>query len=90
VKESTALRSWGVRLGIPVAVLLLLVVGGPFVYINFIADDAPQKLTLPPVSGQPSNPEASVTTAGRSTSLDGKWAVTGQGSALRAGQPGGR
>lgn len=71
MSDSTAVRRWGIRIGIPVAVVLLLVVGGPFVYINFISDDAPERLSLPqgaPPSG-PSSP------AGASTGLDGRWSV---------------
>jgi polyisoprenoid-binding protein YceI len=76
VDQSTGVRKWGLRIGVPLAVILLLVVVGPFVYINFIADDAPEELTLPSVS--PDTTGAASRAAGSSaSSLDGKWSVTG-------------
>ena len=78
VSEATGVRKWGLRIGIPVAVVLLLVVGGPFIYVNFISDDAPERLTL---SEDRSSSEASTPGAAASgssnTSLDGKWSVAG-------------
>jgi polyisoprenoid-binding protein YceI len=40
-------RHWGRWLVAGVAVLLLIVVGGPFVYFHFIEGSSPAKLTLP-------------------------------------------
>jgi polyisoprenoid-binding protein YceI len=61
-------KTWFI--GIPV-ILVLLVVGGPFVYINFIKDDPPPRLEL-----------STVTTGGNSSStapteatIDGEWTV---------------
>ena len=56
-----------------VAVIVLGVVG-PFVYINFIQDDPPEKLTLPadePSSGS----DGSTSTVSEPATLDGEWEV---------------
>lgn len=55
--------------------LVVLAVGGPFVYIHFVAGKAPARLTLSSVPTTPanSNPGQSVPTV--SASLDGTWEV---------------
>jgi polyisoprenoid-binding protein YceI len=79
VKERTQARKWGTRIGIPAAVVLLLVVGGPFVYINFISKDAPERLTLPPAQSSDATVPgvAGTALAGPAAGLDGKWTVAG-------------
>jgi polyisoprenoid-binding protein YceI len=57
--------------GIPVIVLLALV-GGPFVYINFIRDDAPPPLSLDDATSSTARGSASTAPA----TLDGTWTVT--------------
>ena len=69
------LRRW---LLIGGAVVVLLVVGGPFVYFNFIEGKAPAKLSL---SSNDSKGSASTTT-GASVPLEGTWKV---GSGSQAG-----
>lgn len=70
-------RKW--LIAIPV-VILLAVVGGPFVYINFIRDDPPEKLSLDDV---PAVEDTTTTSAGGTDSvpdgIDGSWTV-GDGS----------
>jgi polyisoprenoid-binding protein YceI len=75
-------RSPVVWIVVAVAVALVLFVGGPFLYINVIKDDAPPPLALPtttaPASGSSSGP---ATTEGGPSSaepgdLAGSWAVT--------------
>jgi hypothetical protein len=39
-------RRWVRRVALGVVVLVILVVGGPFVYINFIEGKAPPRLTI--------------------------------------------
>src|SRR4051812_5706299 len=60
-------RKWFL-LGIPVALLVLAVVG-PYVYIHFIQSDPPPKLTLEP------SPTAS-SSAAPTASVDGTWTAT--------------
>jgi polyisoprenoid-binding protein YceI len=76
VRESTGLRKWGIRVGIPVVIVLLLVVGGPFVYINFISDDAPERLRLDTQTSESTTPGARAPQAA-GASLDGRWTVAG-------------
>jgi polyisoprenoid-binding protein YceI len=64
-------RTW--LIAIPV-VLLLAVVGGPFVYINFIKEDAPDRLTLTEESSGENDPPAGDASTG---DLDGVWTVGG-------------
>jgi polyisoprenoid-binding protein YceI len=69
-------RTWVI--GVPI-VVLLAVVGGPFVYINFVKDDAPDRLSLDDTTattGEPSSgdDEASAGTAA-DASIDGSYAV---------------
>jgi polyisoprenoid-binding protein YceI len=61
-------KTW--LIGIPV-LLLVLVVGGPFVYINFIKGDPPPKLKLSTVETGGSTS----TTAATEASIDGAWKV---------------
>jgi polyisoprenoid-binding protein YceI len=55
--------------------VLALVVGGPFIYFNFIAEDAPAALTI-----GTSTPTTDGTVAAPTT-LDGTWRVTGGSAA---------
>lgn len=71
VKESSGVRKWGPRVAIPIGIVLLLAVGGPFVYINFIADDAPERLALPE-SGETAGASSPAAPA---AGLDGRWTV---------------
>ena len=53
-----------------VVLLVLAVVGGPYVYINYVAKEAPDRLTL-------SGPGSSPTRGAGRASLDGNWTVAG-------------
>jgi polyisoprenoid-binding protein YceI len=61
-------KTW--YIGIPV-LLVLILVGGPFVYINFIRDDAPPPLKFATETTQPSASSTKPTAA----SIDGTWSV---------------
>ena len=63
------LRRW---LLIGGAVVVLLVVGGPFVYFNVIEGKAPARLSL-----SSNNAKSSSTTTGAGVPLDGTWKVAG-------------
>lgn len=54
-------RRWPLYLGIGIGAALLVAVAGPFVYINFIAEDAPPPLALPATGS--TTPGASTTSA---------------------------
>jgi polyisoprenoid-binding protein YceI len=76
-------RTW--LIGVPLLVLLA-VVGGPFIYINFIKEDAPERLTFEPVSTTTTTASSGRETTTTATSLpesngaiDGTWTV-GPGS----------
>lgn len=78
---SPALRKWGFRLGLPIAVLAALVVAGPFVYIHFVSNDAPPAFSLPTVAGTTATTAATAaattaTITGEAGSLDGAWTVS--------------
>lgn len=60
--------------GVPILVLLA-VVGGPFVYINFIRDDAPDPLSFDDVSSSSSTSRADAATA--PAAVDGTWVIAG-------------
>jgi polyisoprenoid-binding protein YceI len=60
-------RHWGRWLIAGVVVLLLIVVGGPFIYFHFIEGSSPAKLTLP---------KAKAGTTSAAVPLAGTWAVT--------------
>jgi polyisoprenoid-binding protein YceI len=62
-------RRWLRRGVVAVVVLVVLVVGGPFVFIHFIEGKAPAKLTLSAAAGHAGPNTGSVP-------LDGKWSVT--------------
>jgi polyisoprenoid-binding protein YceI len=57
--------------GIPV-LILLAVVGGPFVYINFIRDDAPERLSLDDVT---TSSTARGDDAATPATVDGAWTI---------------
>jgi polyisoprenoid-binding protein YceI len=63
-------NKWTWIIGVPV-LLVIVFVGGPFVYINFIKDDAPPPLKLESVDKRTS----SSTTATTPASIDGTWEV---------------
>jgi polyisoprenoid-binding protein YceI len=68
-------RTW--LIAIPVLVLLVVVVG-PFVYINFIREDAPDRLTLEDaVTTTTSDAPASSSVV---EGLDGAWTITTEGT----------
>lgn len=82
---SATVRKWGLRLGLPVVVLAVLVVAGPFIYIHFMTDEAPPAFTLPAASATTDSTVAAtsaLTTTGdalatvEASTLDGKWTVT--------------
>jgi len=56
--------------------VVVLVVGGTFVYINFIQDDAPEKLSLDSTTGTTVAGQTT-TTAGTLTTTDGNWKPSG-------------
>jgi hypothetical protein len=63
-------KTWFI--GIPV-LLVLIFVGGPFIYINFIKDDAPDRLEL---STSPTKPDSNTSsTAPSAASVDGEYSV---------------
>lgn len=62
--------SWKRWLIVGVIGVALLVVGGPFVYFNFIAADAPPPLTL-----STGTPSSTPTTSGGAVSADGTWKI---------------
>ena len=62
-------RTW--LIGIPVLVVLVAVVG-PFVYINFVQDDPPERLTLEDRSTTTTTPSS--TPAGRD-GVEGEWSL---------------
>jgi polyisoprenoid-binding protein YceI len=70
--RSTVRNKWTWIIGVPV-LLVVIFVGGPFVYINFIKDDAPPPLKLESVDTKATS---SSTTAATSASIDGTWKVT--------------
>lgn len=78
-------RSWLRWLIGGIVVVLVLVVGGPFVYIHFIEGPAPAPLSLstattPPTTAKSGTPVSGTTAAtDKSGSLDGVWKV-GSGS----------
>jgi polyisoprenoid-binding protein YceI len=67
-------QRWRRRLTIGVAVLVVLVVGGPFVFIHFIEGKAPAKLSV-------TSTKATGAAAGPAISADGSWKV-GTGSTV--------
>ncbi|MGZ4801952.1 MAG: YceI family protein [Acidimicrobiia bacterium] len=64
-------KTW--LIGIPV-LLVVLFVGGPFVYIHFIEGDPPAKLKLQPVESTKSNGATSSTAVAPAT-IEGAWKV---------------
>ena len=65
-------------IGIPV-LLVVIFVGGPFVYINFIEGDPPAKLKLATVDTTSRRPTTATST---DASIDGDWTVK-SGSAVQ-------
>jgi polyisoprenoid-binding protein YceI len=70
-------KTWFI--GIPI-LLIVVFVGGPFVYIHFIQGDPPAKLKLSTVTTDPKSDPSS--TAATSDSIDGAWKVA-SGSAAQ-------
>lgn len=72
MRKSHRVRRLTLLVGIPIA-LALVAVAGSFVYVNFIADDAPDRLAV----GTGDDQVASVTTRpDQGSGVDGEWAVT--------------
>lgn len=69
-------RRW---LIIGIVVVVVLLVGAPFVYIHFIEGPAPAKLSLPSNSGGPSSSNGTAAGSTSNAALDGTWSV-GTGS----------
>ncbi|MEO7429491.1 MAG: YceI family protein, partial [Acidimicrobiales bacterium] len=81
-------RTW--IIAVPVLVFLVAVVG-PFVYINVIQDDPPERLTLSEVTTTTTEPGATTTTGDTATTtgdgVDGTWSVTdGSTAGYRVGE----
>ncbi|MFN2607637.1 MAG: YceI family protein [Acidimicrobiales bacterium] len=79
---NAATRRWALRLGVPIAVLAVLVVGGPFVYIHFISSKAPARFSLPASAPGPTSPSSTAgadtsSAGGAATPVDGTWRVVG-------------
>jgi polyisoprenoid-binding protein YceI len=72
-------RTRTILLGVLAAVLLVTVVG-PFVYINLIKDDPPDRFTLEDVPTTAA-PDGTSSTAGGAGGVDGEWTVA-EGSAV--------
>jgi polyisoprenoid-binding protein YceI len=70
--RSAVRNKWTWIIGVPV-LLVVVFVGGPFVYINFIKEDAPPPLKLESVDKSKST--SSSTTAATPASIDGTWQV---------------
>jgi polyisoprenoid-binding protein YceI len=70
--RSTVRNKWTWIIGVPV-LLVVVFVGGPFVYINFIKEDAPPPLKLESVDKDKST--SSSTTAATPATIDGTWEV---------------
>jgi polyisoprenoid-binding protein YceI len=70
--KSTMRNKWTWIIGVPV-LLVIIFVGGPFVYINFIKEDAPPPLKLESLDKDKST--SSSTTAATPGSIDGSWEV---------------
>jgi len=68
------MRHWKRWLGIGVAVVAIAVVGGPFLYIHFVAGSAPAPLTLISPSATPSA-TGTTTSSTASVAADGTWNI---------------
>jgi polyisoprenoid-binding protein YceI len=77
-------NKWTWIIGIP-ALLIVLVVGGTFIYINVIEGDPPAKLKLSTVDTSKSKDTSSTTTA-TPASIDGTWKVSNGAVQYRAGE----
>jgi polyisoprenoid-binding protein YceI len=69
--------------GVVLAVLLVAVVA-PFVYINFIREDAPEELTLDDAAGPTTTADGATTSS--ADGLDGTWSVSGGEAGYRAAE----
>jgi polyisoprenoid-binding protein YceI len=70
--RSTVRNKWTWIIGVPV-LLVIVFVGGPFVYIHFIKEDAPPPLKLESVNRSKATPAS--TSAATPASIDGTWEV---------------
>lgn len=66
-------RAWKIG-GIVVAVLVVLFVGGPFIYIHFFNGSTPAKLSI---KDDPSSGGTSTTLGSSAVPLDGTWKIAG-------------
>lgn len=66
-------RTW--LIGVPI-VMLLALVGGPFVYINFIKGDAAERLTLDEAAAATQTEDATDATDATDGTIEGSWVVT--------------
>lgn len=69
------MRRLKLLVGIPIA-LVLLAVAGSFVYVNFIADEAPDRLTVGTRDGQVDSVTTSPDQGTAGAGIDGEWTVT--------------
>ena len=67
-----------------VLVVLLVAVVAPFVYINFIKEDAPERLTIDDASGGSTTSGGGDETSG--DGIDGTWSVSGGEAGYRANE----
>ena len=67
----------GKKVLIAAAVLVIAVVGGPWVYINVIKDDAPEALTLDTVPTT-IGPASDTTVVASASDVDGEWVATSE------------
>jgi polyisoprenoid-binding protein YceI len=70
--KSTMRNKWTWIIGVPV-LLVVIFVGGPFVYINFIKEDAPPPLKLESLDKDENTSSSS--TPATDASIDGSWEV---------------
>lgn len=65
------------KLIVAVVVALLAVVGGPFVYINFIKEDPPERLTLDDAPAASGGDTSTTADGGSAEGIDGTWTIGG-------------
>ncbi len=73
--RSTMKNKWTWIIGVPV-LLVLIFVGGPFAYINFIEGDPPAKPDFSTIESTKPGDASSSTATSTGTGVDGTWKVT--------------